>query len=75
MNVWKRWLRRDSSWEDYECDFREIGSKIGLDEQENMRMFCETNVDKFVESVTHWVREMNRRCMEERLQQNERGMC
>lgn len=43
MNVWNRWLYKDSSWEDYECDFRDIASENGSD------VFCETNVGKIVE--------------------------
>ena len=50
LRVWKRWMCKDVSWEEYESEVAGV---------RGMNVFCETNVDRMVEGVTEWIQEVN----------------
>ena len=55
LNVWKRWVCKDTSWEDYESEMREIAGAKGRD------VYCEMNVDRMAECMTEWIQEVHER--------------
>ena len=69
LNVSKRWMCKNVSWEEYELELGEIARTRG------MSVFYETNVDRMVECVTDWIQEVNEEYMKDRVRQSERKMC
>ena len=63
LNVCKRWVCKDVSWEDYECELREIAGAKGRD------VYCEMNVDRMAEGMTEWIQEAYGKYMKERVYQ------
>ena len=53
LNVSKRWMCKNVSWEKNESELGEIARTRG------MSVFCETNVERMVERVTDWIQEVN----------------
>ena len=69
LNVSKRWMCKNVSWEEYESELGEIArTRV-------MSVFCETNVERMVERVTDWIQEVNEEYMKDRVRQSERKMC
>ena len=53
LNVSKRWMCKNVSWEEYELELGEIART------RCMSVFYETNVERMVERVTDWIQEVN----------------
>ena len=66
LNVSKRWMCKNVSWEEYELELGEIART------RCMSVFYETNVERMVERVTDWIRELNEEYMKDRVRQRER---
>ena len=69
LNVSKRWMCSNFSWEEYELELGEIART------RCMSVFCETNVERMVERVTDWIQEVNEEYMNDRVRQSKRKMC
>lgn len=66
LNVWRRWICENVSWEDYERDLSAIADERGMD------VICESNVEKIVERVTERIQEVNIKYMKVRVNENDR---